>query len=237
MKRTTIVLLLFAMSWAGSMGKLHAQQANYIYKKGDRYGTGKWYMGREIATVMGFQGISWLERPEREQEEQTKLLIKNMDIQPTDVIADVGAGSGYHVFRMAKKAKKGRIYAVDIQEEMLAEIAKKRSRKQADLIQTIFGNEQGINLDANTADKILMVDVYHEFSYPVEMLASIYKALKPGGRIYLVEYRAEDPMVPIKAIHKMTEAQAVKEFRAAGLKFVKNIDNLPWQHCLIFRKE
>ena len=213
-----------------------AQDANYYYKNGDRFGSGKWYMGREIANVMGYQGISSLERPEREQEEQTRKLLKNMDLRETDVIADIGAGSGYHVFRMAKKAKKGTIFAVDIQPEMLKAIEDKRSNKQKDQILTILGEEQSTNLPPNAIDKVLMVDVYHEFSHPVEMLASIWQALKPGGLVYLIEYRAEDPMVPIKKVHKMTEAQAAKEFEAAGFKLQENIDNLPWQHCMVFSK-
>ena len=210
--------------------------STYTFKPGDPNGIGKWYMGREIAHVMGYQGISWLNRVEREQEEQTDLLIQNLDIQPTDVIADIGAGSGYHVFKMAPLAPEGLIYAVDIQEEMLRAIEQQQQQNNLQNIKCIKGGEQTTNLPTNSIDKVLMVDVYHEFSYPKEMLESIYAALKPDGKVYLIEYRKEDQQVPIKTIHKMTEQQAVKEFEANGFTLVKNIANLPWQHCMVFKK-
>jgi SAM-dependent methyltransferase len=213
-----------------------AQNSEYYYKSGDRFGTGKWYMGREIAHVMGYQGINWLERPEREKEENTSKLLKNMDIQSEDVIADIGAGSGYHVFKIESKAEKGVIYAVDIQEEMLQAIRDRKSKEKIENIEVVKGSEKSVNLPENTVDKVLMVDVYHEFSYPIEMIASIKRALKPDGRIYLIEYRAEDDNVPIKKLHKMSEKQAVKELAAAGFQLKVNIDNLPWQHCMVFVK-
>jgi ubiquinone/menaquinone biosynthesis C-methylase UbiE len=194
-------------------------------------------MGREIAHVMGFQGMSWLERPEREEEENTATLLKNMDIQPTDAIADIGAGSGYHVFKMAPMASKGIIYAVDIQDEMLAAIREKMEAQDVRNIKLVKGGEQGVNLPENSVDKVLMVDVYHEFNYPKEMIASIKKALKPDGKLFLIEYRGEDRSVPIKAVHKMTEAQAVKEMNAAGFILERKHDNLPWQHCMVFITE
>jgi len=206
----------------------------YTYKKGNPNGIGKWYMGREIAHVMGYQGMAWLNRPEREKEENVSLLIKNMDIKATDNIADIGAGSGYHVFKMAPLANQGQIYAVDIQPEMLAEIKRQKQIKGVENINLIKGDEESVNLPENSIDKVLMVDVYHEFSFPLEMLLSIKSALKKNGKIYLIEYRAEDPKIPIKTIHKMTEKQAVKEFESAGFSLVENIDNLPWQHCMIF---
>ena len=217
-----------------------AEQQNadevYTYKKGSHNGIGKWYLGREIAHVMGFQGMEWLERPEREKEENTSKLITNMDIQPTDNIADIGAGSGYHVFKMSEKITNGKVYAVDIQQEMLDAIRKKKMRLQIDHIELIKGSEDATNLPKNSVDKILMVDVYHEFSDPVQMIASMKKALKKDGKIFLIEYRAEDPSIPIKTIHKMSEAQAVKEFAENGFKLEENINNLPWQHCMVFVK-
>ena len=209
----------------------------YTYKPGDRFGTGKWYMGREIAHVMGYQGMGWLERPEREDEEKTSALLKNMDIEPGDAIADIGAGSGYHVFKMAPLVPDGVVYAVDIQPEMLAEVGRKKEAARQENVRLVQGTEKGIGLPANSVDKVLMVDVYHEFSYPVEMMASIRTALKPGGRVFLIEYRGEDEQVPIKKVHKMTEAQAVKEMEAAGFTLEGNPGNLPWQHCMIFRKQ
>ncbi len=209
----------------------------YTYKSGSYDGIGKWYKGREIAYVMGYQGIGWLERSEREKEENVSQLIQNMKIEPTDVIADIGAGSGYHAFRMAKLANKGLIYAVDIQEEMLLSIERSKYSNNIDNVTTVLGSEKSINLSENSVDKVLMVDVYHEFSFPVEMVNTIKKALKPSGEIYLIEYRAEDPKVPIKKLHKMSEKQAVKEMKAAGFKLKENISNLPWQHCMIFVKK
>jgi ubiquinone/menaquinone biosynthesis C-methylase UbiE len=209
---------------------------SYIYKDGDPNGIGKWYMGRQIAHVMGYQGMDWLERSNREEEENTSILIKNMDIQPSDVIADIGAGSGYHVFKMAPLVERGLVYAVDIQEEMLSAIRSRLRREGINYVKPVKGNSKNINLPNNSVDKILLVDVYHEFEFPVEMMASIKKALKPAGKIFLIEYRGEDNWVPIKKVHKMTEAQAVKEMKAAGFRLEKNIGNLPWQHCMIFIK-
>lgn len=208
----------------------------YEFKKGDPNGIGKWYMGREIAYVMGYHGIDWLERPERESEEKTEKLIKNLDIDQGDVIADIGAGSGYHSFRMAPLVSNGTIYAVDIQDEMLAVIESKKAAEKIANIETVKGSERSVNLPKNSVDKVLMVDVYHEFSHPKEMLESIVEALRPDGKIFLIEYRKENKWVPIKEVHKMTEAQAVKEFEAAGLQLMKNEGNLPWQHCMVFEK-
>ena len=209
----------------------------YIYKKGDINGIGKWYMGREIARVMGFQGIGWLERSSREKEENVSTLIQNMKIESNDIIADIGAGSGYHSFRMAPLAKNGVVYAVDIQSEMLAAINRRIELNKIKNIKTILGNEKSIQLPNNSVDKILMVDVYHEFNFPREMIRSIKNTLKPNGKLFLVEYRDEDPRVPIKKIHKMSEKQAEKEMGAAGFKLIENISNLPWQHCMIFIKK
>jgi ubiquinone/menaquinone biosynthesis C-methylase UbiE len=157
-----------------------------------------------------------------------------MGIKPTDTIADIGAGSGYHVFRMAPLANNGLIYAVDIQVEMLMEIENTKQFNKINNVETILGSETSIQLPVRSVDKILMVDVYHEFNFPIEMIASIKNALKPEGQLFLIEYRGEDPKVPIKKIHKMTENQAVKEMEAAGFKLKSNITNLPWQHCMIF---
>ena len=175
-------------------------------------------------------------RPEREEEERVSLLIKNMDLKPSQVIADIGAGSGFHVFKMAPKVNPGKVYAVDIQPEMLAAIQQKMEAEGVVNVEPIKGSEQSVNLTENSVDKVLLVDVYHEFIYPHEIMLSIRKALKPGGKVYLIEYRAEDRSVPIKPIHKMTEKQSVKEMEAAGFKLEENISNLPWQHCMVFVK-
>lgn len=209
-------------------------QELYSYREGDANGIGKWFMGREIAHVMGFQGMNWLERSQREEEENTSVLISNMNIQPTDVIADIGAGSGYHVFKMAPLARNGLVYAVDIQQQMLAAIQYKKDNSNIQNINLVLGDEQSVNLPKNAVDKVLMVDVYHEFSFPYQMIQSIKSALKPGGKLFLIEYRAEDAWVPIKQIHKMTQQQAVLELEASGFRLEQNIDNLPWQHCMVF---
>jgi SAM-dependent methyltransferase len=229
-----LMLLIFTFTSCQSQNKHTTNQKVYTFKKGDQNGIGKWYLGREIAYIMGYEGINWLERPEREKEENTSKLIKNMNIQPTDIIADIGAGSGYHVFKMAPLANKGAVYAVDIQPEMLQAILGNNQYKINKNIELVQGNEKSVNLPKNTFDKVLLVDVYHEFNFPLEMILSIKKSLKTNGKIYLIEYRSENPLIPIKKIHKMSEKQAIIEMKAAGFKLQENIDNLPIQHCMIF---
>ena len=239
MKKLTILLFLSTALLLSNecVGQKSNTDKNYSFKKGDNNGIGKWYMGREIAYVMGFEGINWLERSDREKEENVSNLIKNMNIKSNDTIADIGAGSGYHVFRMAPLAKKGLVYAVDIQSEMLMAIEKTKEFSKTKNVETILGSEKSVYLPKNSVDKILMVDVYHEFNFPVEMIASMKNALKPKGQLFLIEYRGEDSRVPIKKVHKMTEKQAVKEMEAAGFKLKENIYNLPWQHCMVFVKK
>jgi SAM-dependent methyltransferase len=238
MKKLATLILLFGcfLTTNQSIAQANDKGVKYTYKKGDFNGIGKWYMGREIAYVMGFQGINWLERSEREIEEDVATLIKNMKIKTDDIIADIGAGSGYHVFKMAPLADKGLVYAVDIQPEMLEAIELKKKSKRVSNVETVLGSAIGINLPKNSLDKVLLVDVYHEFSNPFEMIESIKNALKPNGLLFLIEYRGEDPNVPIKKIHKMTKKQSIAEMRAVGLKLKENVDNLPWQHCMIFEK-
>ena len=238
MKKLATLIILFGcfLTTNQSIAQANDKGVKYTYKKGDFNGIGKWYMGREIAYVMGFQGVNWLERSEREIEEDVATLIKNMKIKTDDTIADIGAGSGYHVFKMAPLADKGLVYAVDIQPEMLEAIELKKKSKRVSNVETVLGSAKKINLPKNSLDKVLLVDVYHEFSNPFEMIESIKNALKPNGLLFLIEYRGEDPNVPIKKIHKMTKKQSIAEMRAVGLKLKENIDNLPWQHCMIFEK-
>jgi len=237
----TYIKILLTFTLALPLYQCAAQDSitteRYTYKEGDPNGIGKWYMGREIAYVMGFQGIEWLERPEREAEENTSKLINNMDITAGNTIADIGAGSGYHVYKMAPISNNGTVYAVDIQQEMLAAIMMHPDYETNKNVETVLGSDKSVNLPENSIDKVLMVDVYHEFNYPYEMVMSIKKALRKDGKIYLIEYRGEDDTVPIKKVHKMTEAQAIKEMKAAGFKLEKNIGNLPWQHCMVFVKD
>lgn len=211
-------------------------QDRYTVKPGDPNGIKKWYMGRQIAHVMSHFGIDWLERQEREMEENTTQLLKNLDIKPGMVIADIGAGSGYHSTLLSKMVGNGKVYAVDVEPEMISYLNDRITLEGTKNIIPVLSTEQSVSLPANAINMMLLVDVYHEFSFPYEMTLSMLNALKPGGKLVLVEFRSEDPMVPIKTIHKMSEAQAVKELKAAGFIFEKNISNLPWQHCLIFRK-
>ena len=238
MKRSVqlILILILTLPLSECRGQGIETDEKYTYKSGDPNGIGKWYMGREIAYIMGYQGISWLERPEREQEERTSILLENMDIQKDDMIADIGAGSGYHSFRMAAMTPKGKIYAVDIQDEMLMAMRQKSEKNGIKNIALVKSSARDVKLQPDSIDKVLIVDVYHEFEYPFEIVESIKKALKSDGKIYLIEYRGEDPNVPIKRVHKMTEKQAVREMKAAGFILEKNIDNLPWQHCMVFVK-
>ncbi|MCA8996951.1 MAG: methyltransferase domain-containing protein [Planctomycetaceae bacterium] len=205
----------------------------------DPNGIGKFYLDREIARVMGHQGISWLERPEREEEERLTLLIKALKLKPGMTVADIGAGSGVITVLMARKiGTDGKVMAVDIQPEMLQALERKCKGLMIDNVQPVLGTNRTPNLDENSLDLAIMVDVYHEFDFPYEMLSEIAKSLKPGGRVAFVEYRKEDPAVPIKEVHKMSEAQVKKEASAKGLplEFVENVDTLPRQHVIIFRK-
>ena len=212
-------------------------QDRYVVKGGDPNGINKWYMGRQIAYVMSHYGIGWLERPEREIEENTSLLIRNLDLKSGMNIADIGAGSGYHSSIISKQIGKGKVYAVDVEPEMIAFLDARIKKEKISNVETVLGTETAVNLPEASIDKMLLVDVYHEFSFPYEMGLSMYKALKPDGKLFLVEFRAEDASVPIKEIHKMSEKQSVKELKAAGFRLEKNINNLPWQHCMVFVKE
>jgi len=229
--KPSILLIAFLFLSIFSMG-----QDRYKIKTGDPNGINKWYMGRQIAQVMSHYGIDWLERPEREKEENTSLLLKNLAVKPGMLIADIGAGSGYHSALLSKMVGTGKVFAVDVEPEMIAYLKDRIKLEGYKNIIPVLSTEQKVSLPANSIDVMLLVDVYHEFSFPYEMTLSMLEALKPGGKLVLVEFRAEDSNVPIKTIHKMGEQQAVKEFKALGFSFEKNIGNLPWQHCLIFRK-
>ena len=209
------------------------------YSKGRKTfdGTGKYYMGREISYVMGHQAIRWLERGNREEEEAPSKAIAALNLKPTDVIADIGAGSGYYTFRLAPLVPKGKVVAVDIQPEMITFLERKEKILGLANVEAHLGKVDDTMLKAGSIDAALMVDAYHEFSHPREMMQSLFKALRPGGRIILLEYRAEDPTVPIKPLHKMTEAQSRKEMEVVGLKW-KSTDSmlLPWQHFMVFEK-
>ena len=199
-------------------------------------GIGKYYMTREIAQVMGHQAMRWLERDSRVTEEKPDLTVQQLDLKPDDTVADIGAGTGYFSFRMAQQVPQGKIYAVDIQPEMLDAISFLKQEYKISNVETVLGAEQQANLPPASIDLALMVDAYHEFAYPREMMESIIQALKPGGRVVLLEYRKENPMIMIKPLHKMTQRQVKKELKAVGLKWQSTKEFLPEQHFLVFSK-
>ena len=206
----------------------------------DPNGIGKFYMGREIAHVMGYPGAPWLERGTREQEERLTLMVKSLELKPGMTVADIGAGSGRISLMMAEQVgEDGKVLAVDIQQEMLNLIKKKLKRGKIQNVELVKGTDKSPKLEENTVDLAIMVDVYHEFEFPYEMLRELSKALKPGGRVAFVEYRMEDPDVPIKLVHKMTEAQVKKEASPPELhlKWKETIGVLPWQHIVVFEKQ
>jgi SAM-dependent methyltransferase len=218
-----------------------AQKPRYeVKREHDPNGIGKFYMDREIAQVMGYQGIGWLERPEREQEEEPAKLVKMLDFKPGMVVADIGAGSGYFTFRIAPLVgPRGKVYAVDIQKKMRDRLTYRAKALNMTNVQPVRGTITNPNLPAGAIDLVLMVDVYHEFSHPYEMTEAMVKALKPGGRLVFVEYRKEDmnPPVPILEVHKMTEAQVLLEMGPHPLRHVKTLKGLPRQHVIIFEKK
>ncbi|MCU0704518.1 MAG: class I SAM-dependent methyltransferase [Fimbriiglobus sp.] len=205
----------------------------------DPDGINKFYLGRQIAQVMGYQGASWLERPEREKEESPAKLIEALAIKEGMTVADVGAGSGYHTFRIAPLVgEKGKVLAVDIQQEMLDLMTARAKKEKVTNVQTVKGTDKDPKLPEGKVDLIFLVDVYHEFEHPYEMTEKMVAALKPGGRLVFVEFREEDREVPIKPVHKMSERQVIKEMAEfPALEHTKTYDKLPWQHVVIFTKK
>ena len=239
-KPTFISLVLAVAPFLPSQGKPETKKSPepspYSYGKKSRDGIGKFYMGREISQVMGHLGAGWLERPKREQEERTDLLIKNMGLKKGDQVADVGAGSGYFSFRMAELVPDGKVFAVDISPQMLGIVRAKMASKKVTNVEPVLSTIKDIKLPADSIDCVLIVDAYHEFSHPREMAQSIFNALREKGRLILIEYRLEDPSVPIKLLHKMTQKQAIEEISQVGLVWKKTLDILPQQHFMIFEK-
>lgn len=215
-------------------------EARYeIRAEHDPNGIGKFYMGREIAQVMGVAGADWLERPERDEEEDLTKLIASLGLKPGMIVADIGAGTGVLSLRMAERVgDEGKVVAVDVQQEMLDLIAKKTKEKKIDNVELILGTDKNPKLPKDTLDLALMVDVYHEFAHPYEMMRHIADSLKVNGRVVFVEYRKEDPKVPIKAVHKMSEEQVKKEIGLPelSLRYKETIGVLPRQHIIIFER-
>jgi len=198
-------------------------------------GIGKTYMGREIAQVMGHEAADWLDRPERDKEEAPKHLVERMQLRETDVVADIGAGSGYLTFLMARKVPQGKVLAVDIQQEMLDLIASRAKENGFKNVEPVLGTITDPKLSVAGVDAVLLVDAYHEFDHPREMMEAIARSLKPAtGKVFLVEYRGEDPKVPIKPHHKMTVEQATREMEAVGLRLERVDESLPRQHVMVF---
>jgi ubiquinone/menaquinone biosynthesis C-methylase UbiE len=194
-------------------------------------------MDREISGVMGWQGASWLEREEREREERTDLLLDALALKPGMVVADIGAGTGYLSRRMAPLVMPGgKIIALDLQPEMVNFLQTGMKRLGLVQIEVKLSKVDDIKLSKNSIDMAIMVDVYHELAYPYEVMMSIMQALKPRGRIVFVEYKAEDARVPIKPLHKMSEAQIKREAGVFALEWEQTVSTLPWQHVVVFRK-
>ncbi len=192
--------------------------------------------GRPIAGVMGHEGAAWLERPERETEEAPTKAITALKLRQGQVVADVGAGSGYYTMLLrAAVGPRGRVYATDIQPEMLALIRKKIERPGVSNVELVLGTPTESRLPDGAIDLALMVDVYHELAQPQAFLQSLKRALKPDGRLVLIEFRKESAWVPIREEHRMTVREARMELEAVGYRFERVIDVLPWQHILVFR--
>ena len=230
----TLVALLFLTG----CDRPHDERAASPYQERDLApgGINKIYMGREIAQVLGEGGAQWLERPARDETELPGRIVEALRLSPSDVVADVGAGTGYFTFRIAPHVPAGRVLAVDILPEMVASIRARADSLEVDNVEAVLGTIKDPKLPAESVDLALIVGSYHEFSYPREMMANIFKALETGGRVVLVEYRGEDATLPIKPLHAMTEAQARREMEAVGLTWRSTLDILPRQHIIIFEK-
>jgi ubiquinone/menaquinone biosynthesis C-methylase UbiE len=193
---------------------------------------------RQPAPVMSAEGADWLTRPERIDEEDPDRMLAALEIREGSVVADIGAGVGYHVWRLSKiVGPKGKVIGEDIQEGMIRLMKKNLEDRKLENVEVIHGTPTDPKLPSKALDLVLMVDVYHEFSEPATMMKHIKNALKPDGRVVLVEFRKEDPKVPIQPLHKMSVADVRSELEPMGFKFQRAIEFLPWQHILIFTPE
>ena len=211
-------------------------QLNYTYRQHTEGGTGKIYVTREIAQIMGSDGVAWLDRKDREKEENSNLAINKMELQPTSTVADIGAGTGYYTFKIAQRVPNGKVYAVEIQDDMIRYLNERKSELNCNNVEVIKGDSKSPHLPDSSIDLAIMIDVYHELEYPKEMLQYISKALRKDGKILLLEYRAEDPSIPIKPLHKMSVSQINKEMAANGYKLYYDGEFLPIQHFLMYQK-
>ncbi len=242
-----IKIFLFVLICINCFAKCNSQQKasaqktlpvyGYSYKNASADGVGKFYYDREIAQVMGVAGSDWLDRLDRNEEENADLAIKKIVLPQNAVIADIGAGTGYYSFKLATKVPYGKVFAVELQDEMIAILKSKKASAKDTVVEIVKSTVKNINLPANSIDLAIMVDVYHELEYPQEMLQGISKALKKDGKILLLEYRGEDPAVAIKPLHKTTVGQLNKELSANGFKLFYKGDFLPIQHFLLYEKK
>jgi precorrin-6B methylase 2 len=231
---THVLALAAARSQAAPAPATSVYETRSIH---DPDGTGKFYMGREIAQVMGPGGIPWLDRSGRDEEERPDVVIDALKLHGGETVVDLGAGSGYFTFRIAPKVgSRGKVVAVEIQDEMIDALRRRAKEQKVANIEIVKGTESDPHLSANSIDVVLLVDVYHELAYPFEVMTAVRKALKPGGRVVFVEYRKEDPKVAIKGLHKMTVAQLEREMQAVGLVRLQTVETLPLQHIVIFGK-
>ncbi len=231
-----VVLLGLLNVWAAPPARAAAASPYEERAVHSPEGIGKFYMGREIAQVMGYTGAGWLERPWRTTEERTDRVVAALDLQPTEVVADLGAGTGYFSVRISALVPKGKVLAVEIQPEMIALLDQLKQEQEITNIEPVLATVTDPHLPAESVDLALLVDAYHEFSYPREVMQGLVRALKPGGRVILVEYRGENPFIPIKALHKMTQTQVRKEMKAVGLSWRETKNFLPQQHFMVFEK-
>ena len=235
MRWAMLSLACFGM-WACQPNTLIGSDSVYRQQQPSRDGIGKVYMGREIAQVMGHEGAYWLERPSREPQEHPQQVVELLDLAPDATVADIGAGTGYMTLRLAEKVPAGHVFAVDVQPEMLGLLRQRLVVGDITTVEPIQGAIDDPKLPTDSVDLALMVDAYHEFEYPHEMMLHLRDALKPGGQVVLAEYRAESPLVLIKRLHKMSEEQVKQEMRAVGLTWLKTDESLPKQHLLFFEK-
>ena len=217
-------------------GKISEADSTYVYRSASSGGIGKFYHGREIAGIMDASGADWLERSGRPAEENTELAIENMQLSPNSVVADIGAGSGYYTFRIASRVPQGKVYAVEIQEELISMLNEKITASKIPNVEVVRGDTLGVNLPDSSIDVAIMVDVYHELSWPREIIQSVGKSLRANGKLILMEYRGEDPNVRIKPLHKTTVAQLKREMLSNGFELERQVDALPIQHFLVFRR-
>ncbi len=213
-----------------------ASATPYVERPASRDGTGRFYLGREIGRVMPHEAASWLERPTREVEEYPDRVLAEMGLATNAEVADLGAGTGYFTFRLAERVPEGRVYAVDIQPELLEIIQRRAQARGTANVVPVRASETDPGLAPESVDAVLLVDAYHEFSYPFEVMSAVVRALRPGGRVFLIEYRSEDPRLPVMPLHKLSEAQARREMAAVGLRWRETRRFLPSQHFFVFEK-